>query len=460
MTQASAGYTLPEKVLQFGAGVLLRALPDYFIDKANRAGIFSGTILVVKTTGEKVDPAFALQDNLYTLAVRGIAGGQQICENTILSPISRVLHASTSWSLILEAAHNKELKIIISNTTEEGISYVGESIFLNPPHSYPAKLLAFLFERFKAFGGTIDSGMVILPTELLPDNAARLKAVVLRLAGENKLGDLFAGWLSYHNYFCNTLVDRIVPGKPDSPEEIQGMTGYRDELLCVAEPYCLWAIEGGKDIAAALSFHLADERVVITPNIQLYRELKLRLLNGTHILGCGVALLSGFETVSAAMADPEMAAFLSELLLNELAPAIPFHTGSAVSHAYGLEVLDRFRNPGLAHKWVRIATDHASKLRIRVVPVLKQHYKLRLGTPRCIALGFAAWCCLMRDEQGGDAFFTADELAAGVLGRQQLWETNLNELPGFSQQVQEFITLILSAGIRQVLVQLNAKKLF
>jgi tagaturonate reductase len=26
----------PEKVLQFGTGVLLRGLPDYFIDKANR----------------------------------------------------------------------------------------------------------------------------------------------------------------------------------------------------------------------------------------------------------------------------------------------------------------------------------------------------------------------------------------------------------------------------------------
>jgi tagaturonate reductase len=33
---------LPEKVLQFGTGVLLRALPDYYIDLANKAGIFNG----------------------------------------------------------------------------------------------------------------------------------------------------------------------------------------------------------------------------------------------------------------------------------------------------------------------------------------------------------------------------------------------------------------------------------
>ncbi len=32
---SKATFELPEKVLQFGTGVLLRALPDYFINKAN-----------------------------------------------------------------------------------------------------------------------------------------------------------------------------------------------------------------------------------------------------------------------------------------------------------------------------------------------------------------------------------------------------------------------------------------
>ena len=43
-------FDLPEKVLQFGTGVLLRGLPDYFIDKANKQGIFNGRIVVVKST--------------------------------------------------------------------------------------------------------------------------------------------------------------------------------------------------------------------------------------------------------------------------------------------------------------------------------------------------------------------------------------------------------------------------
>ena len=49
-------FELPEKVLQFGTGVLLRGLPDYFIDKANRQGIFNGRVVVVKSTDTAILP--------------------------------------------------------------------------------------------------------------------------------------------------------------------------------------------------------------------------------------------------------------------------------------------------------------------------------------------------------------------------------------------------------------------
>jgi tagaturonate reductase len=39
-------FSYPEKVLQFGTGVLQRGLCDFYIDKANRAGIFKGRVVV------------------------------------------------------------------------------------------------------------------------------------------------------------------------------------------------------------------------------------------------------------------------------------------------------------------------------------------------------------------------------------------------------------------------------
>ena len=68
-------FYLPEKILQFGTGVLFRALPDYFVDKANRQGIFDGRILVVKSTNTGDADAFNRQDGLYTFSVRGMENG-------------------------------------------------------------------------------------------------------------------------------------------------------------------------------------------------------------------------------------------------------------------------------------------------------------------------------------------------------------------------------------------------
>src|SRR6187551_3775461 len=128
-----AFFDLPEKMLQFGTGVLLRGLPDYFIDKANRQGIFNGRIVVVKTTSRGNTSAFSKQDGLYTLCERGIVDGEKIEENMISSSISRVLIAQRDWAEILECAHIPDLQIIISNTTEVGIQLENDDIRHYPP---------------------------------------------------------------------------------------------------------------------------------------------------------------------------------------------------------------------------------------------------------------------------------------------------------------------------------------
>src|ERR1041385_1022839 len=103
-------FSLPEKVLQFGTGVLLRGLPDYFIDKANRMGIFNGRVIMVKSTSNGRTDGFSKQDNLYTQCVRGIENGNEVEEYIVNSSISRVLSASEEWDIVLESAHNPSLQ--------------------------------------------------------------------------------------------------------------------------------------------------------------------------------------------------------------------------------------------------------------------------------------------------------------------------------------------------------------
>ncbi|MBC7687397.1 MAG: tagaturonate reductase [Aquabacterium sp.] len=478
-------FDLPEKVLQFGTGVLLRGLPDYFIDKANRKGIFNGRIVVVKSTEGGDAAAFDKQDGLYTLCMRGLANGKPVEENVISASINRVLSAAKEWDAVLQCAHNPELTIIISNTTEVGIELVNDDIRKHPPVSYPGKLLAFLHERYKAFNGSAKAGLVIVPTELISDNGKKLEAIVLEQAHLNGLEDKFIEWLEQSNHFCNSLVDRIVPGKPDATKKaaLEATLGYHDDLITMSEVYSLWAIEGDDHVKEVLSFAGADEGIVITDDITLFKELKLRLLNGTHTLSCGVAFLAGLTTVKEAMNNPVLSGFIKELMLKEIAVAIPYPVPEKDAEAFALKVIDRYSNPSIEHQWISITLNYTAKLKMRVVQVLQRYNELYNTFPESMATGFAAWLLFMKavkkennvyyGELAGQPYPIKDEMAdyffnnwqnlspqslvKTVLSDASLWDADLTLIPGFAETVTEKLLEIMQRGMLAMLQQENIK---
>jgi tagaturonate reductase len=472
-------FSLPEKIIQFGTGVLLRGLPDYFVDQANKKGIFNGRILVVKSTQSGESDAFDTQDGLYTISVRGMESGTAVNQPIISSAISRVLSAHDHWSEILRSAANPELQIVISNTTEVGIQYIAESISQSPPVSFPGKLLAFLYERYKRFNGAADAGMVIVPTELITDNGNKLKLILLELAGFNVLEKSFIHWLTQHNHFCNSLVDRIVPGKPNPSlkKEIELELGYQDDLLIICEPYRLWAIEADKKAGDILSFSSADQGMIITEDITKYKELKLRMLNGTHTVSCGLAYLSSFSTVKSAMEDKQFEKFVKEVMLEEIGKAIPFEMPAQEIREFGLKVLDRFKNPFLEHQWLAITMQYTSKMVMRVVPVLKKYNELYNRPPEFISLGLAAYILFMRPvKREGDKYYgmyngqqypinddrasyffdlwqnnTLETIVKSLFSDKLLWNEDLNRLTGLSENVSEKLKALDTKGARTVL---------
>jgi tagaturonate reductase len=473
-------FELPEKVLQFGTGVLLRGLPDYFIDKANRQGIFNGRVVVVKSTGGDTSD-FDAQDSLYTLCIRGIENGQPVTENIISSAISRVIAAENNWPAILEIAQSPDLKLIVSNTTEVGIQLVQEQMDQNPPQSFPAKVLAVLNQRFVAFNGAATAGLVVIATELIPDNGKKLASIVMELALFNKLDQEFITWLQEHNSFCNSLVDRIVPGKPDAATlaKLQEELGYTDQLLSMSEPYRLWAIEGGQKVADVLSFAQVDEGVVIAEDIEIYRELKVRLLNGTHTLSSGIAFLSGIDTVKNAMTNDQVKTYIDQLMATEIGPAIPYQVTEAQTTAFANTVKDRFANPSIEHLWLNITFQYTMKMKIRILPLLLNYDKLFKSVPEYIAFGFAAYLTYMKiarkeegkyfgDYQGikyqynddsADYFYAksvedSEAYPLNVLKDADFWGTNLDALNGFTNAVTEKYSAIEKEGISSALTSL------
>ncbi|HKB43461.1 MAG TPA: tagaturonate reductase [Chitinophagaceae bacterium] len=483
-------FNLPEKILQFGTGVLLRGLPDYFIDKANRNGMFNGRIVVIKSTSNGDTDAFQQQDSLYTLCVRGIEDGKEIEETIINSSISRVLSANDDWKTILECAHNSAMQIIISNTTEVGIVLTQDNIHLSPPRSFPGKLLAFLYKRYKAFSGSNETGMVIIPTELLPDNGDKLRSIIIELAKMNKLENSFINWLQTANHFCNSLVDRIVPGKlpGENKINIEKKLGYKDELMIMAESFRLWAIESdNKKVKEMLSFSKTDDGVVITDDIEKFRELKLRLLNGTHTFSCGLSYLAGFTTVKEAMSNEAMFSFIYNLAMQEIASAIvdekiSYHEASV----FAAKVMDRFRNPYLDHSWMNITVQYSSKMKMRNIPLILKYYDKTDQPPEYMALGFASYLLFMKgvrndkEEYIGHtindteyliqddyaSYFAAkwknsnvDEVVDSVLTDTALWETDLSLLNGFAELVKANTRSLMNNGVMATMLQMQLNKI-
>jgi tagaturonate reductase len=362
-------------VLQFGTGVLLRGLPDYFIEKANQKGIFNGRIVVVKSTGNGDVSSFQEQDNLYTLSIRGIKNGQNINENIICSAISKILHANTQWSEVLHSAANPRIQIIISNTTEAGLQYVDEKLTHEPSISFPGKLTQCLYHRYIKLGHAPESKIVVLPTELLTDNGFILKSIIEKLILFNDYPKSFGEWVNQKVIFCNTLVDRIVPGRLSNEDQqvLLEKYGYTDSNAIMCEPYALCAIEGGQGVHDLLTFSTVNEEIKIVPDISQFKELKLRILNGSHTLLCAKAITEGFDTVYLAMSDPIFRKYAEELIFEEIIPSLPAEIKKEDKLSFAKDVIDRFSNPNIEHKWTSIAVQYPMKLTIRVLPLLKSY---------------------------------------------------------------------------------------
>ncbi|WP_212002459.1 tagaturonate reductase [Chitinophaga sp. HK235] len=474
-------FHFPEKILQFGTGVLLRGLVDYLVDKANRNGIYEGRIVVVKSTdGDTTE--FSNQDGLFTTHIKGIAQGELVDQVLINSSISRVLQSNADWQAVLGAVRQPALQTIISNTTEVGIQYVPEKIGASAPASFPGKLLAVLKERYDYFQGSANTGFVIVPTELVVDNGRLLKEIVLKLAAYNDMPATFIQWIETDNRFCNSLVDRIVPGKPRNLAEIAQQAGYTDKLWIEVEPFLLWAIEGDEHIQSVLGFHKTDERMLITPSIVPFREQKLRILNGSHTAAVPLAFLSGLNTVYECMQDEYMRHFFHEVILREILPTIQDTCPQATSFAQ--DVLDRFANPFIAHKLISITFQESSKMNARNVRTLVRYYHQYKTIPEYMSLGFAAMLLFLKPTRVEDgkyfgmrgteeytitddnapifaahwaSYTSALQLAERVCADEKLWESDLATIPHFAEKVAAHLEELMKNGVKNFM-QLQQQK--
>ncbi|WP_144525501.1 tagaturonate reductase [Bacillus pumilus] len=453
----------PETILQIGEGNFMRGFMNWHIQKLNDCTNFKGRAVVVPPRKGSV-AALNEQDGLYTLCIQGYHDGQEMNERMIIQSISRGISTYTDYDAFLQVAENPDLRFVFSNTTEAGLMFRKEDRLEDRPQaSFPGKLTAFLYHRFKAFAGDEQKGLIILPCELVEHNGARLKEYVVGMAIEWELPLAFITWIKEANTFCNTLVDRIVPRfSKEVAEIVQKEEGYIDELLVTAEYYHLFVIEAPVFVQKELPFQEAGLNVLFVEDIAPYRISKVRILNGAHTAMVPIAYSCGIETVNEAVGDEDVGPFIWRMLEEEVLPGLELSRDELL--LYTQSVWDRFCNPFVQHQLLDIALNGVSKFRTRILPSLLDYVELKKQLPMKLVFSLSSLIYFYRahaekikDDETVLAFMkeafeeekqSNEAIIAKVLSCESLWGRNLTDIHDLVHAVADQLTFIQEQGMR------------
>ncbi len=471
----------PEKIIQFGEGNFLRAFVDWIIWNMNQKTNFNASVAVVQPIDRGMAEWLNGQDCLYHVNLQGRLNGKAINSLERIDVISRALNPYSQNAAFMALADQPEIRFVISNTTEAGITFDPACKFTDAPaSSYPGKLVQLLYRRYKTFEGDPKKGLILMPCELIFLNGHHLKDCIrkyIELWKDDFAADYegFKEWFEKYNYVCATLVDRIVPGFPRKDiAAIQEKVGYADNLVVQAEIFHLWVIEKPENMSIEqlreeFPAEKAGLHVLIAESEKPYHERKVTLLNGPHTVLSPVAYLSGINIVRDACNDPVVGKYIHKVQFEELMETLNLPMDEL--RQFASDVLERFNNPYVDHQVTSIMLNSFPKFETRDLPGLKTYLERKGELPKGLVLGLAAIITYYKGGtradgapiQPNDAQEIMDllqqlwatgctrKVAEGVLGATDIiWKEskqNLNEIPGLTDMVVNFLDSIQEKGM-------------
>jgi tagaturonate reductase len=449
--------TRPVKVLQFGSGNFLRGFADWIIDVMNEKTNFNGAVQIIQSVSQ--GNALNDQQGLYHVVVNGLKKNKPFNETRLVSCVVGAMSPGKNMTDFLKLAENPDLEFVISNTTEAGIVVEEADLSIDELSStFPGKLTQLLYQRFQTFKGT--KPLIIIPCELIASNGEELKQAILQYTKLWNLSPAFTEWV-HQNIFCNTLVDRIVPGAPkENLQEIKRHIGFDDKLIVTAEPFHLWVIEGPEIVKQKFPADKAGLDVKFVTDHNPYRIRKVRILNGAHTALVPVAYLYGLRTVKESIENDFTGPFIKKVIYEEIIPTLDLPTEELKQFAD--DTVERFLNPYIRHELISIALNSISKFKYRVVPTILEYHARTGKLPKHILYSLAALILFYKGEWKGTTIKlqdTADVLGFfknvwsssnsiqvidPVLSNVNLWGTDLTQLPDLTKIVAESIQQIES----------------
>lgn len=296
----------------------------------------------------------------------------------------------------------------------------------------------------------------VMSCDNLPHNGDVTRKATLAFA--NLVDADLAKWIAQNVTFPNAMVDRITPMTSAAHrKDLRQNHEIDDAWPVVCEPFVQWVLED-KFVAGRPAWEHVG--VQFTDDVSPYEEMKIKLLNGSHLALTYLGFLRGYRFVHETMADPLFVEYIRQYMDEDVTPQLAPVPGIDLTQ-YKRTLIERFSNCAIADQLERVCSDGSSKFPKFTVPTVNRLIADDAELDRA-ALVVAAWALYLRgvDENGEHyripdprASFCQslveedDGLADRLLGREEIFGNQIVRSPAFREAFERNLLRLTTLGV-------------
>ncbi|MGC5698745.1 mannitol dehydrogenase family protein [Pseudomonas sp. NFXW11] len=464
-------------MVHIGVGGFHRAHQAYYTDALmNQGWSLDWSICGVGLRAEdrRARDDLASQDYLYSLYQLGDGGGHPV---RVIGAIEQMLLAEDDPQAVIDKLASPQIRIVSLTITEGGYCIDDSSgeFMLHLPQiqhdlahpQQPRSVFGFLCAALAKRRSAGIPAFTLMSCDNLPHNGDVTRKALLAFAARRD-ADLH-DWIATHVSFPNAMVDRITPMTSSAHRlQLHDEHGIDDAWPVVCEPFVQWVLEDrfsqGRPAWEQVGVQFTDD---VTP----YEEMKIKLLNGSHLALTYLGVLKGYRYVHETLADPLFVAYLRAFMDQDVTPQLAPVPGIDLEQ-YKATLLQRFANRAIADQLQRVCSDGSSKLPKFIVPTLNRLIASGADTER-LALVVAAWALYLRGvDERGEPYPIADpradfcqalvaddqHLAQRLLGVEAIFGLEIPRSRSFVEAFERCFNSLRERGVSQTLERLLARQ--
>ncbi|MDU9036618.1 mannitol dehydrogenase family protein [Pseudomonas corrugata] len=393
-------------IAHIGVGGFHRAHQAYYTDALMNTGTdldwgICGVGLRAEDRRARDD--LASQDYLFTLYE---LGDNDDTEVRVIGAINDMLLAEDGAQVLIDKLAEPQIRIVSLTITEGGYCIDdsnGEFMAHLPQIQHdlahpdaPTTVFGFLCAALARRRAAGTPAFTLMSCDNLPHNGAVARKALLAFATLHNAE--LAQWIDHNVGFPNAMVDRITPMTSAAHRlQLHDEHGIDDAWPVVCEPFVQWVLED-----RFVNGRPAWEKVGVqfTDDVSPYEEMKIKLLNGSHLALTYLGFLKGYRFVHETMNDPLFVRYIRAYMDLDVTPQLAPVPGIDLSD-YKNTLVERFSNQAITDQLERVCSDGSSKFPKFTVPTINRLIADG-GETRRAALVVAAWAVYLKgvDENG------------------------------------------------------------